>query len=65
LSTTWHYFGTGPAYLCVTFLVLRQRDNFRFGQRDYFRFFGLRYFFFRKEDRPYAGGTDHIDPETA
>ena len=43
--------------------LLRQRDNFRFGQREYFRFFGLRYSFFRKEDQPYAGGTDYVDQE--
>jgi hypothetical protein len=54
--------GPAPTRISGAWL-LRQRDNFRFGQREYFRFFGLRYSFFRKEDRPYAGGTDHVDQE--
>ena len=41
--------------------MLRQRDNFRFGQREYFRFFGLRYSFDKKEYRPHERGTDHVD----
>jgi hypothetical protein len=42
---------------------LRQGDNFRFGQREYFRYFGLGYSFAKKEDQPYAGGTNHVDQE--
>jgi hypothetical protein len=45
------------------YLLLRQGDNFRFGQREYFRFFGLRYSFEKKEDQPDARGTDHVDQE--
>jgi hypothetical protein len=42
---------------------LRQRDNFLFGQRDSFRFFGLRYFSGQEEGRPGARGADHVDQE--
>jgi hypothetical protein len=40
---------------------LRQRDNFRFGQREYFRFFGLRYSSGQEEGRPRERGADHVD----
>jgi hypothetical protein len=42
-------------------MLLRQGDNFRFGQREYFLFFGLRYSFEKKEDRFSARGTDYVD----
>jgi hypothetical protein len=42
-------------------LMLHQGDNFRFGQRDYFRFLKVKSSFLRKEDQPSAKGTDHVD----
>jgi hypothetical protein len=44
---------------------LHQRDNFRFGQREYFRFFRLRYGFLKKEASLDAKGFDHVEPGRA
>lgn len=41
--------------------MLRQRDNFRLGQREYFHFFRLRYSSGQEEGRPHERGTDHVD----
>jgi hypothetical protein len=41
--------------------LLRQRDNFPFGQRDYFRFLEVQSFLQRKEDDFLAEGTNHVD----
>jgi len=44
---------------------LQQRDNFRFGQRENFRFFRLRYGFLMKEASHEAKGFDHVEPGRA
>jgi hypothetical protein len=41
--------------------MLRQRDNFLNGQRDYFRFLEVQSFLQRKEDDFLAEGTDYVD----
>jgi hypothetical protein len=45
--------------------MLHQRDNFRFGQREYFRFFRLRYGFLKKEAGLDAKGFNHVEPGRA
>jgi hypothetical protein len=47
------------------FRVLQQRDNFRFGQREYFRFYRLKYGFLRKEAGLEAKGFNHVEPGRA
>ena len=61
-SIPWLLKQLEPQYLMAQkVFVLRQRDNFLNGQREYFRLFGLRYSFGRKEDRSCAKGSNHVD----
>lgn len=45
--------------------LLHQRDNFRIGQRENFRFFRLRYGLLMKEAGLDAKGTYHVEPRRA